>query len=434
MFKKTLIAATIAALSTSAMAIDVSGSSVYTYGAESLAAGHSDNDYADIELNTVLLNLGAAYSVDDIIRVSLSGATFDVDGTYALTTTNNNIVDTGFLSASETELVFRVTVAAAGTAAINLGIAAGSVISLDSIASGSKVTLAASAETSTGIAIDVTGATDSMEVGEVITQHAFSITTTVDEDIDVADERKSLTAATDTAVITYAYTAPTLAATDFVVTGAGEVAVTVNGSFTGYQATQNDSDNAGTITVDAAATTVAADLQSGAADLTRPAVGDTLVVLYTPDTDLTDREVLNTGGYTVDILLDDGTDSMSYTGLSLGSFGLNGSSAQYAYVPVNYDGAVTTQFEIGNEGVVDGEITLTAFDTDGNDYSAELDFKAEAGKVTKISDFAISDAFDLTEGTKLNLTITVNSPNADITYGAYSNRGTTGRMAINEVN
>lgn len=438
MFKKTLIAATLAAVSTGALAVDVNnaGTLTYTYGAEALSNGQTKNDFSAITLNAVVLDLGAAYSVGDIIKVNISGAEFKTDETYALATSDAAVIEAGFLSATANQLVFRVTTAAAGTASETLTLAAGSKIKLDSTAVGSKVTVSAAAETSTGIAIDVTGTNDSKAVGEVIQQHKFAVTSAnaLNEKIDVADERKSLTAASDTATITYTYTAPTFAATDFDITSGTGLTLKVNGSFTGFETGVTGSTNLGAVTIDGAAATVAADLQSGSASVARPATGDALPVVFTPDTSTTTRVVLNTSAYSVDATLTDGTNTTVYSSIGLGSFVLNGSSAQYAYAPVNFDGAVQTQFEIGNSGVVDGEITLTAFDSDGNDYSAVLDFKAEGGKVTRVSDADISNAFGLTSGTKLNLTITVNAPDADITYGAYQNRGTTGRMAINPVN
>lgn len=433
MFKKTLLAATLAAMSTAAFAVDVdvAGTTVSTMGSEALNNGQTKNDFTALTLGAVELNLGAAYSVGDIIKINLAGAKFKTTDSYALTTSNAAVIEAGFLSATDNQLVFRVTTAAAGTAAETLTLATGSKIKLDSLAVGAKVTVSASAETSTGIAIDVQGTKDSKDVVTVIQQHKFAVTTKLNEKIDVADERKALTALSDTATITYTYTAPTFAATDFDVTAGTGLKLTAMGSFTGFETGVTGSTALGTVTLDAAAAVVATDLQSGAASVARPAATDTLDVVFTPNAVKATRVVLNSGAYTVDAVISDGTNTTTYSGLSLGSFVLNGASNVFGYVPVNYAGAVTTQFEIGNKGKVDGEITLSAFDTAGNNYSKVLDFKAEAGKLTRISDADISTAFGLTAGTKLNLTITVNSPNADITMSGYSNRGTTGRMAIN---
>jgi|GEM_PF-2469968 len=148
------------------------------------------------------------------------------------------------------------------------------------------------------------------------------------------------------------------------------------------------------------------------------------------------NNVLPVQSYTVDTTIKYETSSSVaktkavQTGANLGAWTLNVAQAVFAYVPVNFVGAVTSQFEVGNKGVVDGEITLSGFDTAGNDYSAVLPFTAQAGKLTKIGDDDIAKAFGLTKGTKLNLTITVNAPASAITFGGYSNRGNTGRMSL----
>jgi hypothetical protein len=433
MFKKTLLAATLAALSTAALAIDVDNlnTTTATFGVEALNNGLVKNDFTVLTLGAVELDLGASYSVGDVIKINLSGAKFKTTETYALDTSDAAVIEAGFLSATDTQLVFRVTTAAAATAVETLTLATGSKISLDSTAVGVTVTVSASAETSTGIAIDVTGASDSKDVVDVIQQHKFAVTTPLSEKIDVADERKALTATFDTAIVGYTYEAPTFAATDFDITAATGLKLTVMGSYTGFETGVTGSTALGTITLDAATAAVAADLQSGSASVARPAVNDAAVnFVFTPNAVKASRVVLNTSSYTLDAALSDGTYTTTYSGISLGSLVLNGASENFGYVPVNYDGAVTSQFEIGNKGSVNGEITLTAFDTAGNMYDEVLPFLAEAGKLTKISDADISTAFGLTAGTKLKLTITVNSPDANISMAGYSNRGTTGRMAI----
>jgi len=442
MFKKTLLAASIAALSTSAMAVDVSTSTAVTYGNEGLASGLIANDATVLTLGATQLTLGAEYSVGDTITITLAGGTFDPTDAFELTDTNGAGatvgITAGLLSATATELLFRITALDTTNGLLTNGETLDLEITganpvpviLGSTAVASKLTVSANAATSNGLAIDVTGATDSMAVGSVITQHDFEITTAMAAKIDVSAGRLVFAAAAGSVTdpeftVTYTQTAPTQAAMAI-----ADTTYTINGSMTGFEDTVAATDNDGTIVGDnIAALTVAADLQS-ASDTTGGVPSAAEVLTFAPGT-AADRVVLNTGSYTLDVKIEEaGGKSVTVSGLAAGSHTLNGSSVQYAYVPVNYDGAVTTQFEIGNEGVVDGEITLTAFDTAGNDYSAELSFKAMAGMLTKLSDAEISSALGLTEGTKLNLTITVNAPDADVTYGAYSNRGTTGRMAI----
>jgi hypothetical protein len=436
MFKKTLIAATLAAISTGAMAVDVdTTSSIHTYGAEALNSGAVKNDFTALTLNTVVLDLGAAYSVGDLIKINISGATFKPTDTFALTSSATLVVEAGFLSATANQLIFRVTTAAAGTAAESLTLANTTKIKLDSTVVGATVTVSATAETSTGVAIDVAGKKDSKVVGTVIQQHKFAAgTQLLNEKIDVADERKALTALFDTADVEYTYTAPTFAATDFDITTGNGLTLKAKGSFTGFETGVTGSTALGAVTIDAVAATVATDLQSGSAALARPAATDTLPVTFTPNAIASSRAVLNASSYLVDAKISNGTVSYDYNDIAIGSLVLNGANKTFGYVPVNFDGAVVSQFEIGNKGIVDGEITITAFDRDGVKHSAVLPFKAAAGKMTKLSDDDISTAFGLTKGASLNLTITVNAPSTEITISGYSNRGTTGRMSLSAVN
>jgi hypothetical protein len=440
MFKKTLLAVTLAALSTSAMAVDVAtNSTAATYGSEALSSGVVANDLSVLELGATQLKLGAEYSVGDTIRILISGGELDADDAFALTDTNTNVgsagITLGLLSSTKTELLFRVTaidttngVSTDGELLdLELTGALPVPVKVSSSTVGSKVAVTATAATSTGLAIDNVGVLDTFNIGSVIKQHAFTVAPVMSSKVDVAKARKQFeVAANSTFTVNYAQTAPTQAGLAI-----ADTKYTVKGSMTGFEATVAATDNNGTIVGDnLLALTVAADLQS-ASDAIGGAPSAAEVFLFAIDATVADRSVLNIGSYAVDVELEHaGGKKFTYSDLNAGAFAFNGSSATFSYVPVNFAGAVTSQFEIGNKGVVDGEITIDGFDTAGNDYSAILPFAAEAGKLTKISDADIATAFALTGGTKLKLNFTVNAPNDDITYGAYSNRGTTGRMAI----
>lgn len=451
MFKKTLLAATLAALSTSAMAIDVATNSTKaTYGSEALTSTAVANDGSVLTLGATQLLLGAEYSVGDTITINISGGEFDPTDAFELTDTDGALgtvgITTGLLSATKTQLLFRVTaldttnglVTTGQTLDLELAGAAPVPLILSSTSAGSKVNITASGATSTGLAIDVKGSDkDTFNVGEVLQEHKFTVTAAMAAQIDVSKERKEfVTPANATFTVTHSRNAVTQASYG---SNASTVKATLTGSLAAFENTVAGTDNKGTVVgTGAAAYTVAADLATATRDLgTVDLSGGNLVpaetVLFTVDPTAATREVINVGAYTFDVELNTANKVHKVSGLAAGNFSLNGSSAQYAYAPVNFNGAVTTQFEVGNKGSVDGEISLSAFDTAGNKYSAMLPFKAEAGKLTRISDADIANAFGLTKGTKLNLTITVNAPSGDITYGAYSNRGTTGRMAINKL-
>jgi hypothetical protein len=455
MFKKTLLAATLAAITSSAMAVDVSGSTAQKYSNEGLVSGFVANDGVTLTLGDVILSTGILYNVGDLITINIAGAEFAPAASlaaYTLTaaagTGGSNDFATGSIAKSATSVTFRVTTAGVIGNTLTLS---GMKIILGSTSLTSKVSASAQATLSDGgTVIDNAGTKDTFVIGTVFQEHKFTVATAaadaLDSDIDVAKARKKFatvntttTAVTDNVNLAYTTDIAGNIQASFIV-DAATTAATVKGSFTGFESGVTGATNLGVIglasnatlataktNAAAAGVTVAADLLSGAQTFTLAA---NTVVSFTPDAAAT-AVVLSTGAYTADITLKNaGGKSFSYNGLALGSFALNGASENFGYVPVNYDGAVTSQFEIGNKGSVDGEITLTAFDTAGNMYDEVLPFMAEAGKLTKISDADISTAFALTAGTKLKLTITVNSPDDNISMAGYSNRGTTGRMAI----
>ncbi|MFT5813788.1 MAG: hypothetical protein ACI9VT_001546 [Psychroserpens sp.] len=452
MFKKTLIAATLAAMSTSAMAIDVTGNAgaAQTYSYEGIASTQTKNDGtaltlgADANATVVSLTLGAEYTTGDTITLTLTGAQFKPTETFTLEETagGGNTITMGFLSATASTLTFRVTAVTGTTAGLILlldngtfvqggATAEANAIILDSVAIGAKASITAAALTGTGLAIDVQGsAKDTMVVATVVQQHKFTVATVdaMAAKIDVAKARQEFSGlGGEEADFAVTYTGAAADQAAFTVDAAG-LKYTVQGSMTGFENSIAAASNDGTITAGAGgALTVAADLLS-ASVAGLGVAGDTFT--FAVDATAADRVILNVGSYSVDAEVANAAgNKVTYTGVSAGSHSLNGSTATFAYAPVNYS-AITTQFEIGNSGAVDGEVTISGFDTAGTVYSAVLPFLAMAGQLTSISDKDISDAFALTAGTKLRLSFTVNAPNDDITYGGYSNRGTTGRMSL----
>lgn len=108
----------------------------------------------------------------------------------------------------------------------------------------------------------------------------------------------------------------------------------------------------------------------------------------------------------------------SSTGGNAGQWTLNGTSVNVPYIPVGFDN-LSPNVEISNASI-DADITLEGFDQNGNEYGpVKLDFQSKADTVTKVSEAAIVDAFDLTEGTKLSLTVTVNAPTGVSLYPYY---------------
>ncbi|MGI2143123.1 hypothetical protein [Shewanella frigidimarina] len=466
MFKKTLIAVALAAVSTGAMAVDVSATGAAadarTYGSEALTTALVANDASAISLKPVTLTLGAEYTVGDTVTINLTGAEFKTAGAYTLTSVaatgagaGTDTVAFGLLSQSATELLFRVTAITPGAssnssvlknivtlsdtstaAATASGVLVNDVlVKLNSTAAKSEVTVAANAKTSTGLVIDKT-AKDSVVVGKVITQHTFEITKMAAK-IDVSKSRKEFVTPADAKfVVTHVNANPDQAKFG---TATSKAKATIQGSMVGFEESLTTTDNNGTVKGTAGDYTVAKDLQSASFDIATAEIElakaiPAQTVVFAVDSTPADRTVINASNYTFSVDLIEGGKTVTVSGLDVGSMTLNGASKTFGYVPVNFDGAVVSQFEIGNKGTVDGEISITAFDRDGVKHSAVLPFKATAGKMTKLSDSDISTAFGLTKGASLNLTITVNAPESDITVAGYSNRGTTGRMSLSSVN
>jgi hypothetical protein len=102
-----------------------------------------------------------------------------------------------------------------------------------------------------------------------------------------------------------------------------------------------------------------------------------------------------------------------------GSWGLNGTNVNVPYLPVGF-GTLSANVEIANESSIDADISLAGFDQNGMEYGpVKIDKKAMSDTVTKVSESDIVDAFGLTEGTKLSLTVTVNSPSGISVYPYY---------------
>jgi len=440
MFKKTLLAASLAALSAGAMAVDVSTSTAAIYGNEGFTSGLVKNDFSELTLGAVELTLGAEYTVGDTFTITISGGEFDTDDLFFLTDKNGDggvEITAGLLDATANELLFRITGLSDATTTVGEKLVLKSGVSatptavpikLGSTSVGAKLNVSVRAATESGRTIDSQGSKDSFEIGKVVQQHTFTIKPVMNGVIDVADERKSF-AVDANATFNVEYDETTVNQAGFAI---ADTIYTIKGAMAGFEDTVTGSDNDGTVVGTAGAYTVATDLQS-ASSTSGAAPAPSEVVLFTVDPTPADQVVLSTSSYTVDVTIKEvGGKSVTYSAIAAGKTSLNGSSAEFAYVPVNFVGAVTSQFEVGNKGTVDGAITLNGFDTAGKDYSAVLPFVAEAGKLTKIGDDDIAKAFGLTKGTKLKLTITVNAPSDDITFGGYSNRGTTGRMSLQQ--
>lgn len=108
------------------------------------------------------------------------------------------------------------------------------------------------------------------------------------------------------------------------------------------------------------------------------------------------------------------------TGLALGEWTLNGANVNVPYMP--YGDNISQILYVTNTGVQTGDISVEAFDSEGNPYDLGVVATAAAGAVTKIT-VPVNQGLALqgmTNG-KVSLNVTVNAPSADITvYSAYT--------------
>jgi len=108
------------------------------------------------------------------------------------------------------------------------------------------------------------------------------------------------------------------------------------------------------------------------------------------------------------------------TGLAFGEWTLNGANVNVPYMP--YGDNISQILYVTNTGVQTGDITVEAFDADGNVYDLGVVATAAAGAVTKIT-VPVNQGLavqGMVNG-KVSLNVTVNAPSADITvYSAYT--------------
>lgn len=439
MFKKTLLAASIAAMSTGAFAVNVT----------STALVHSNEGVTTLTKITAAAasaELKAEYKVDDLITFTFSqnfdaafiaASSINADFSAVVLGGGTNTMTLGKLSQTANSVTYRVT---------NLNLAAtvpaerttvGATLAIEAVdfeaaalraAASATVTYSASLSNGTTALDQATGADKAtIKIVELKDQFASSVVTGFDAVINVEDDRESFVGPATDDALTF-----TLADTGYAGNNAtlNDVTYTVNGNFSfldtdlvtaGIQLGTN------TVVASAGTVTVAADKIV----VVNPAAGNVVLTI-----DNIEANVITKQAFTVDAVVnfDDAAATpvegeSSFSALKAGEWTINGSEVTFPYAPIGYS-HIVTQFEIANSGTQSGDIVITGFDTAGNKYSATLPYQAEAGKLTKISTSDLTTALSLTAGTKLSLTITTTAPAADIKITGYSNINASGRMSL----
>lgn len=375
------------------------------------------------------MTAGAQYSVGDIITITMDGAKF-ANTTYTLTDTpvlNNDALTFGLLNKTDNKLTFRITALASGSNNSTIantfalagtggtGIAANGII-LTSTAAKAAVNVTAKAETSTGISIDDTSK-DTVKSGEVITEHALTVTPVMDAIIDVTKLRKEFKdAAKATFTVKHTYTKANQANYE---SATAKVKYMVNGSMVGYSDTTAFDGKLSDGTVDYV---VAADKASAATtytqDLTTSALADKALTFTVGTTDAK-REVLTAGKYSVTGTIEIGTRTIDLGTKAAGEMKLNGSSFDLSYVP--YGDAVEQFIWVTNKGTLDGEVTVTGFDQNGEKYGPYDLGTVKGGELAKLdADLKAKLVADGVTNERVSLNVTVNAPTGNVEiFAAY---------------
>ncbi|ASI97586.1 hypothetical protein [Vibrio rotiferianus] len=177
LWKKTLLATAVAAISTGAMAAETTATAT-KISAEGLVAQSVANDGTVYKIaDTMGIKSNVNWSKDDTVTITLDGATFAAGQTYSLTAPSNEATFT-LMSANENEVVFRVAQVQTSGETVNTvfnlaitkaTVASGYVILDEGTALNSKVTATSVVRTSAGEVIDST-AKDTATVAEVVSQ------------------------------------------------------------------------------------------------------------------------------------------------------------------------------------------------------------------------------------------------------------------------
>jgi hypothetical protein len=442
LWKKTLLATAVAAISTGALAVDLATSTTSTtFSAEGFAAGVIENDGTDtnVVMGTVTLTSGAEYSVGDIITLTISGGVF-ADDAYTLTDTTADAVDHspvtfGLLNSTDNTLTFRVTTVTEGTTTATtvgstfvLSATDSGLITMNSIAAGAEATVTAAAETSTGITIDDAGDDNSAVVAEVKKQFTYTVDA-MDATIDVSQERKDFALeATPSFTATVANPGSAYVGAFVPQTAADANVFTVEGAFAAFTGV----DTNGTFAIGTSETvTIAEDEQSATTTLS----GTTAPVaahVFTFDADDTaeDQEVITAGDYSVTLVMEDASGNTVTLGASdAGSMSLNGASVDIPYVP--YGDNLEQFIWVTNKGSQSGEVTVTAMTQDGTDYELGALTTSEPG-LTRLADLIETAlAAEGVTADRVQLNVTVNAPSDDINvYAAYKVTSDSDRLTL----
>lgn len=430
LFKTTLLAATIAATSTAAVAGDMNvTTNKYSSQGLSLLASTATVT-APVATYTVL----AGYALDDLISVRVTkgalASTYSWPTTLPFTpnstasTTRSMTVE--FLStetntAGDTIAKYRVTGLGPNTVTI-----AGTTTSTTtrgghftlpaftlnaSVVAATDVEVEISSELSNGVTkIDTNSSVGKSRVGkftDAVDQFGdMTLSTVFNAVIDVAESRKKFSNKETSDTLTWAATDLGSTLNNAIATSAATTSVTINGDFEGMANTAFTSANGGVAAYDNTAKKVVVTYPT-------TVTNDTITVTNS-------TVVMKAQTFTVEAARNYSTKVEALGSASAGEWKLNGAVVNIPYMP--YGPSVSQIMYVSNAGAQAGDILVTAFDEAGVMYDLGVVAQAKGKTVTKLTSL-IKTALKgkgFTDG-KLSITVTVNAPSADVTvYASYA--------------
>ncbi|AWL11215.1 hypothetical protein HMF8227_00719 [Saliniradius amylolyticus] len=456
--KKTLIAAAVAGAASANAATITTGvtSSVLTDSPDYPLISQEGFDLAEsIDVGTVSgtdievqIAPGADYVAGDLLTITFSGATIDTsasspelacdatDTNCSASTGSGDVAgDFSLIDSTTSTLTFRVTADNSDEENLSYDLSG---VTLDSVSGGAISVSTQGTISGSGTSFDAGAATT---VAMVSSEFSVAAGDSFDGVVDVENERKQFTdGTTDSAtldvmwgadLLSVSSTGATLALTGsdlaFLNDAEGDLD---SGSYALTGATEDTDET--TFADNVLSLTTTGGLTSGA-----DAIGVTLTADGVNDED---AQVLSDQSFSADLTLNYSrlvgstveTGSMTNDNIDLGAWTLSGATINIPYIP--YGAGISQIIYVSNDGGVDGDIELTAFDDAGNEYGpVTLSVSAEADKITALST-SIRNALEA-EGydgssKKMDMTLVINSPSDDIElFTAYNVRGD--RLAVN---
>jgi hypothetical protein len=425
MFKKSLLALGVVAVSASAFAVDtkVGPTTPWTISHQGLAVSSTTGAVTEtITLNgaqDVLVDLGDAkasgYSSLKEFVLDISGATISPSSSVTLGLPTSS---TGAIS-YPTDTQMKVVVTNTGSAwtsssAVSIS---GLVLTPDSNAIGETISATYKAISSVG-GSTIDSATTTLT--KVVDEFKATVTSKFDADVDVNQLRKDFVGnATDVMTVQIDD-----ASTTFEDIGAQAVSLTLTGDFAWTDGDADGAVDAGLISGDFV---VATGLAKAATAAFNTSDGASVTKSITVDGD--DKHVIPAASYSLDVLMKNATNTVTYYEASLdaGAWTLNGGSQELPFVP--FGSAYAHSITVSNTSTLDGEITVELI-ANGEKVTEVLDEVATAKSVTQIGK-SIAALAALNDMSSAQVNVIVNAPDTEVTIsGVYYSKADGDRVRL----